>query len=425
MPTPNLPPGFDFTDPDIYAERLPVEELAEMRRLAPIWWNEQPLGQGGFDDGGFWVVTKHKDVKEVSLRSDVFSSQEKTAIPRYRDGSIAQQIDQGKFVLLNMDAPHHTHLRKIISRAFTPRAVEKLRDDLAERARTIVGAAAAERSGDFVEQVSCELPMQAIAGLMGVPQEDRKKLFDWSNQMVGDQDPEFASNDAISASVQLIMYSMNMAAERSANPGEDLVTKLVQADVEGHKLSDDEFGFFVVLLAVAGNETTRNSITQGMMAFADFPHQWELFKKQRPVTAADEIVRWATPVTSFQRTALEDTELSGVEIKKGQRVVMFYRSANFDEDVFDEPFTFNILRDPNPHVGFGGTGAHYCIGANLARMTIDLMFNAIADEMPDLTSLAKPERLRSGWLNGIKHWQVDYLGAGAKCPVAHQQRDSQ
>ncbi|KAA0109709.1 MAG: steroid C27-monooxygenase [Mycobacterium sp.] len=418
MPTPDLPTGFDFTDPDIYAERLPVDELAQMRKVAPIWWNEQPLDKGGFGDGGFWVVTKHKDVKEVSRRSDVFSSLEKTALPRYADGTVQAQIDSGKFVLLNMDAPHHTHLRKIVSRAFTPRAVEQLRADLAERAREIAAAARAEGRGDFVEQVSCELPLQAIAGLMGVPQEDRMKLFHWSNQMVGDQDPEFANNDAISASVELITYGMQMAAEKSANPTDDLVTKLVQADVEGHKLSDDEFGFFVILLAVAGNETTRNSITQGMMAFTDFPDQWELFKRERPGTAADEIVRWATPVTSFQRTALEDTELDGVPIKKGQRVVMFYRSANFDEEVFDDPFTFNILRDPNPHVGFGGTGAHYCIGANLARMTIDLMFNAIADAMPDITPLEKPERLRSGWLNGIKHWQVDYAGA-TRQPVAH------
>ena len=147
------------------------------------------------------------------------------------------------------------------------------------------------------------------------------------------------------------------------------------------------------------------------MAFTEFPDQWELFKKERPATAADEIVRWATPVTSFQRTALEDTELSGVKITKGERVVMFYRSANFDEDVFDDPYSFNILRDPNPHMGFGGTGAHYCIGANLARMTIDLIFDAIANRMPDLTPISPPERLRSGWLNGIKHWQVDYQGA--------------
>jgi cholest-4-en-3-one 26-monooxygenase len=417
MASPDLPPGFDFTDPDIYAERLPVEELAHMRKVAPIWWNEQPVGIGGFDDGGFWVVTKHKDVKEVSLRSDVFSSLEKTALPRYKDGTVDEQIDRGKFVLLNMDAPHHTHLRKIVSRAFTPRAVERLRQELSDRAKDIVEKAAAEGSGDFVEQVSCELPLQAIAGLMGVPQEDRMKLFHWSNQMVGDQDPEFANNDAITASMELIMYGMKLAAERADMPGEDLVTKLVQADVEGHKLSDDELGFFVILLAVAGNETTRNSITQGMMAFTEFPAQWELFKKERPVTAADEIVRWATPVTSFQRTALEDTELAGVKIKKGERVVMFYRSANFDEDVFDDPYAFNILRDPNPHVGFGGTGAHYCIGANLARMTIDLIFNAIADGMPNLTPISPPERLRSGWLNGIKHWQVDYVGA-AKQAVA-------
>jgi len=421
MPSPNLPAGFDFTDPDIYAERLPIAELAEMRKVAPIWWNEQPEGIGGFGDGGYWVVTKHKDVKEVSRRSDVFSSQEKTALPRYAEGASRDQIDASRgIVLLNMDAPHHTHLRKIISRAFTPRAIELLRADLAERARDIAAKAAAEGSGDFVEQVSCELPLQAIAGLMGVPQDERKKLFDWSNQLVGDQDPEFASNDGMTASAELMMYGMQLAAERADSPAEDLVTKLIQADVEGHKLSDDEFGFFVIILAVAGNETTRNSITQGMMAFTDHPDQWELFKRERPATAADEIVRWATPVTSFQRTALEDTELGGVAIKKGQRVVMFYRSANFDEEVFDDPYEFDILRDPNPHVGFGGTGAHYCIGANLARMTIDLMFNAIADAMPDLTSLAKPERLRSGWLNGIKHWQVDYSGQSAgKQPVAH------
>jgi cholest-4-en-3-one 26-monooxygenase len=418
MPSPDLPPGFDFTDPDIYAERLPVEELAHMRKVAPIWWNEQPKGVGAFGDGGYWVVTKHKDVKEVSRRSDVFSSNAKTALPRYREDADPESLERGKVVLLNQDAPHHTHLRKIISRAFTPRSIECLREELDQRAQNIVKAAAAEGSGDFVEQVSCELPLQAIAGLMGVPLDDRKKLFDWSNQMVGEMDPEFANNDGLTASVELITYGMQLAAERADKPGEDLVTKLVQADVEGHKLSEDEFGFFVILLAVAGNETTRNSITQGMMAFTEFPDQWELFKKERPATAADEIVRWATPVTSFQRTALEDIELSGVKIEKGQRVVMFYRSANFDEDVFDDPYSFNILRDPNPHVGFGGTGAHYCIGANLARMTIDLIFNAIADQMPDLTPISPPERLRSGWLNGIKHWQVDYQGA-SKRPASH------
>ncbi len=241
-------------------------------------------------------------------------------------------------------------------------------------------------------------------------------LFRWSNEMTGEDDPEYAHIDAKASSAELITYAMKLAEEKAKNPGDDIVTTLINADIEGEKLSDDEFGFFVVMLAVAGNETTRNSITHGMIAFADNPDQWELYKKERPETAADEIVRWATPVTCFQRTALEDYELSGVTIKKGQRVVMFYRSANFDEEVFEDPHTFNIMRDPNPHVGFGGTGAHYCIGANLAKMTIDLIFNAVADHMPDLTPISAPVRLRSGWLNGIKHWQVDYTGT---CPVAN------
>ena len=203
---------------------------------------------------------------------------------------------------------------------------------------------------------------------------------------------------------------MKMAEERAKNPTDDIVTTLIEADIEGEKLSDDEFGFFVVMLAVAGNETTRNSITHGMVAFSQNPDQWELYKKERPDTAADEIVRWATPVSAFQRTALSDTELGGVKIKKGDRVVMSYRSANFDDEVFEDPHTFDILRNPNPHVGFGGTGAHYCIGANLAKMTINLIFNAVADHMPDLKPTGEPERLKSGWLNGIKHWQVDYTG---------------
>jgi len=417
MACPNLPAGFDFTDPDIYCERLPVEELAELRRTAPIWWNDQPIGKGGFNDGGFWVVTKHKDVKEVSLRSDIFSTYQNTALPRYPDDVERENIDAARASLLNMDAPHHTRLRKIISRAFTPRAVGRLRGELNERAQAIVKSAAAQGSGDFVEQVAHELPLQAIAGLLGVPSQDRANLFRWSDEMTGSEDPEYADSDGQASSIQVLGYAMEMADIKAKNPGDDIVTTLVQADIDGEKLSDAEFGFFVLTLAVAGNETTRHSITEGMMAFNDFPDQWDLYKRLRPDSAADEIIRWATPITAFQRTALEDTELSGVQIAKGQRVVMFYRSANFDDDVFDHPHTFDILRNPNPHVGFGGTGAHYCIGANLARMTISLIFSAIADHMPDLKPISAPERLRSGWLNGIKHWQVDYGGGAAACPA--------
>jgi cholest-4-en-3-one 26-monooxygenase len=407
---------FDFLDPDVNLVGLPVTELAELRESEPIHWVDVPDGCGGFEDNGYWILTKHADVKEVSRRSDVFSSWENGAIPTWPKEMTRENVELQRSVMLNMDAPHHTRLRKIISRGFTPRAIGRLEAELAQRAENIAKNAAAAGSGDFVEQVSCELPLQAIAGLLGVPQDDRDKLFRWSNEMTGGEDPEYADVDPAQSSMELIMYAMAMADERGNNPTDDIVTTLIQADIDGEKLSDDEFGFFVIMLAVAGNETTRNSITHGMIAFANNPDQWELFKRERPPTTADEIVRWATPVSAFQRTANEDTELNGVQIKKGQRLVMSYRSANFDEEVFDNPSSFNILRDPNPHVGFGGTGAHYCIGANLARMTINLIFNAVADHMPDLTPLSTPERLRSGWLNGIKHWQVDYTGKSA---VAH------
>jgi cholest-4-en-3-one 26-monooxygenase len=413
MAPPNLSPEFDFLDPEVNLAGLPVAELAELRASEPIHWVDVPGGTGGFCDTGYWLVTKHSDVKEVSRRSDVFSSWENGAIPVWPKEMTRESVELQRSVMLNMDAPHHTRLRKIISRGFTPRAIGRLEAELAQRAQNIAKSAASEGRGDFVEQVSCDLPLQAIAGLLGVPQEDRDKLFRWSNEMTGGEDPEFADVDPAQSSMELIMYAMAMADDRGKNPTDDIVTTLIQADIDGEKLSDDEFGFFVIMLAVAGNETTRNSITHGMIALASNPDQWELYKRERPSTTADEIIRWATPVSAFQRTANQDTELSGVQIKKGQRLVMSYRSANFDEDVFESPHTFNILRDPNPHVGFGGTGAHFCIGANLARMTINLIFNAVADHMPDLKPIGEPERLRSGWLNGIKHWQVDYTGAGA------------
>jgi len=201
---------------------------------------------------------------------------------------------------------------------------------------------------------------------------------------------------------------MAMADDRRKNPQDDLVTKLITADVDGHALGDDEFGYFTIILTVAGNETTRNAITHGMNAFFENPDQWELYKRERPECAVDEIIRWATPVSVFQRTALNDVEVGGQQVKKGERVGLFYASANFDTDVFDDPHRFDITRSPNPHLSFGGHGAHYCIGANLARMEVDLIFNAIADIMPDISKAAEPRRLRHAWINGIKELRVDY-----------------
>ncbi len=417
MALPQLPDGFDVNDPDLYAQRLPRAEWDELRRTAPIWWQAQPTGRDGFHDSGHWVLTRHAEVKEVSRNDAMFSAYENTAIIRFSEGIEREQIEMQRVILLNMDAPQHTRMRAIISRGFTPRAVNGLREALDARAKNIVQTALSSGAGEFVRDVACELPLQAIAELLGVPQEDRGKIFDWSNRMVSYDDPDYDPEDGNTAVFEMLSYFMAVAEERKANPASDIVTKLVTADIDGQELTSDEFGFFTILLSVAGNETTRNAISHGMVAFMEHPEQWELYKRERPETMADEIVRWSTPVVVFQRTAKQDVVLGGQQIKQGDRVGLYYAAANFDPEVFDDPYTFDIMRDPNPHLGFGGTGAHYCIGANLARMEINLIFNAIADHLPDISLLGDPKRLRSGWLNGIKELPVQYSTGG--CPVAH------
>ena len=401
--------GFDFTDPDVLLHGMPITEFAELRKTAPIWWNEQPSHSNIFDDGGYWVISKHQHIKEISRDNDVWSTNAKGAVMRLPDGITADQLDLTKALLINHDPPEHTRLRKLVSRLFTPRSVAALEETLAQSAREIVAAAAEKDSGNFVDDIAMRLPLLAIADLLGVPEADREKLFHWTNSIMNTDDPDFDSDPAM-ANAELMGYAYTMAEERRRCPADDIVTRLVQADIDGESLGETEFAFFVILLAVAGNETTRNAMTHGINAFAEHPDQWELYKRQRPETAVDEIVRWATPVHCFQRTAKVDTELGGVAISKGQRVGLFYSSANYDEEVFDRPFSFDILRDPNPHLAFGGQGTHYCIGANLARMEIRLIFDEIANQLPDITRMAKPRRLRSGWINGVKDLQVAYHG---------------
>jgi cholest-4-en-3-one 26-monooxygenase len=410
---PALPEGFDFTDPDLLQHRVPLPEFAELRATEPVHWVPQHPGIAGFADEGYWAVTRHADVKHVSTHPELFSSHTNTAVIRFNETITRDQIEVQKLIMLNMDPPEHTRVRQIVQRGFTPRAVRSLEEALRGRARTIVETAQAgakdDGSFDFVTNIAVELPLQAIAELIGVPQEDRAKIFDWSNKMAAYDDPEYAITEEIGAeaAMEIVSYAMNLAAARKECPAKDIVSQLVAAEDEGN-LSNDEFGFFVILLAVAGNETTRNAISHGMHAFLTHPEQWELYKRERPQTAAEEIVRWATPVVSFQRTATQDLELGGQQIKKGDRVGLFYSSANNDPEVFDEPERFDITRDPNPHLGFGGGGPHFCLGKSLAVMEINLIFHAIADVLPDLRLAGDPRRLRSAWLNGIKELQVSH-----------------
>jgi cholest-4-en-3-one 26-monooxygenase len=409
MTCPALPDGFDFTDPDINQTRVPLPEFALLRQTEPVRWIPQQPGTTGFDDGGYWAVTRHADVKEVSVHPETFSSNTNTAIIRFNPAVDRIALDGQKLIMLNMDPPEHTRLRQIVQRGFTPRAINAMQDALRDRAERIVAAARKDGTGDFVRDIACELPLQAIAELIGVPQEDRARIFEWTNQMVSYDDPELAITPEVgtNSAAELMMYAMGIAEQRKGCPAHDIVTQLVGAEGEGN-LSSDEFGFFVLLLAVAGNETTRNASSHGIHALLTHPEQWELYKERRPQTAADEIVRWATPVMAFQRTATRDVELGGAKISEGQRVGIFYSSANNDPEVFDRPEEFDILRDPNPHLGFGGGGPHFCLGANLARLELDLIFNAIADTVPGIRLAGEPRRLRSSWLNGIKELRVQY-----------------
>jgi cholest-4-en-3-one 26-monooxygenase len=407
-------PGVDFTDPDLLWAGVPHDEFRAQRETAPVHWVEQEQaardGMSAESGNGYWALTRHADVAAVSKNSKVFSSWENGAIIRFPAGIEREMVEMQRVIIINQDAPEHTHTRRIVSRAFTPRAVGGLDQIMHERAAQIVRTAVEKGEVDFVTEVAAELPLQLIADLLGVPQEDRGKLFEWSNAMMSGEDPEFEGQNDIAAA-EILGYAMGMAADRLANPREDLVTQLVHADKDGRGLTEDEFGYFVIALTVAGNETTRNAMSHGMNAFLDHPEQWETFKRERPTaTMVDEVIRWATPVNVFQRTALEDIEIGGVQVAKGQRVGLFYSAANFDPEVFTDPYAFDVHRDPNPHLSFGGHGAHYCIGANLARMEVGAIFNALADLAPRVTRVTEADRLRHSWINGIKHLRVE-LGA--------------
>jgi cholest-4-en-3-one 26-monooxygenase len=399
----------DLYSLDQYERELPLEQLKRLRNEAPVFRHDDPE-----QPEGYWALTRHADVEFVSRNADVFSSYEKSALISEFP---TEQLDQLRLLMLNQDPPQHTRTRSLVNRGFTPRMIGQLEQRIYNVCCEIIDNAVRQGEGDFVTLCAAELPLILIADLMGVPLEDRHKVFDWSNRMVGANDPEYGvtPEEAQSASIEMFMYANELAEKKRLEPKDDIVTKLLQPDEGGDVLSELEFDSFFMLLAVAGNETTRNAITGGMYALIKNPEQWEQLKNDHALlpTAADEIVRYVSPVMHFRRQATRDVEVGGVTIKKGDKVVIYYTSANRDESVFDNPDTFDITRDPNPHLGFGGGGPHFCLGRHLAKLEIEQLFKALIERVDRVELVSEPRRLRSNFINGIKEMQVRFIPKGA------------
>jgi cholest-4-en-3-one 26-monooxygenase len=392
----------NLLDPDVFREGRHHEMFKVLRQQDPVHLHEDP------DDQDFWCITRHADLITVNRDYEVFSSAEQgISIPDIPpEGSMVREM------MLYMDPPRHTRYRLLVNKGFTPRMIGLLETGLRTKAAMIVDNVIERGECDFVTDLAAELPLQAIAELMGVPQEDRHKLFDWSNRMIGIDDPEYEGDrdSGTEAAAELYMYANSLAAEKRENPLDDIVSRLLGSEIDGDKLSETEFDMFFMLLAVAGNETTRNATAHGMKALMDNPDQFEKLRNNPELldSAIEEIVRWATPVLHFRRTAMSDYELAGKQIKQGDKVVMWHISANRDETVFDDPFRFDIERNPNEHIGFGGGGPHFCLGANLARMELRIIFEELVTRLPDMEPAGECEYLRSNFIGGIKHLPVRY-----------------
>ncbi len=322
------------------------------------------------------------------------------------------ELEMQRLMMLNMDPPQHTRQRSFVNRGFTPRMIGRLEKHIREICDTLIDEVVPRGEADFVTDIAAPLPLHVICELVGAPPEDRGWIFELSNKMVGFDDPEFRSapEEGLQAAAEIYAYAGQLAARRREQPADDIVTRLLQPDDAGQVLTTDEFNLFFLLLTVAGSETTRNAASGGMLAFFEHPAQWERLLADPGLipTAAEEIVRWVSPVNLFRRTAICDTELGGQAIAEGDKVVVFYAAANRDEDVFADPQEFDIARDPNPHIGFGGGGPHFCLGRHLAALELRVLLQTLAERMPDIALDSEVSRLRSNFLNGIKHMPVRF-----------------
>ena len=402
------PSDVDLANRDNFVPAVPHEMLAVLRREAPVFWHDETEGKG------FWAVTRYEDVVNVNRDNETYSSARGSALITDLD---EQDLAQQRLMMLNMDPPMHTRYRLLVNKGFTPRTVGRLEERARELVNEIIDQVSEKGECDFVTDVAAELPLQMIAEIMGVPQEDRHLVFDWSNRMIGSEDPEYGvtAEAAQQASLELYAYANQLAGQKRAAPSDDVISVLLGADVDGERLSELEFDLFFLLLSVAGNETTRNLISHGTLALIEHPDERAKLLADPTLlpSAIEEMLRWATPVMHFRRTAARDTEIGGQPIAEGDKVVIWYISANRDEAVFADPYRFDIARSPNEHVSFGGGGPHFCLGANLARLEIRVMFEELLRRIPDMELAGPVQRLRSNFINGLKHMPVRFTPAPA------------
>jgi cytochrome P450 len=397
---------------DDFADAVPHETFALLRREAPVWWYDWPHGRG------FWCVTKHADVVSISRDTKTFTSEQ---------GANLEDLDEeqraARQSMLETDPPRHTRLRGLVGPPFTPRAVKAYELALRELTAAVLDRALPLGEFDFVEEIAKQLPIRVLARLLGAPDEDTDPLIAWGDRMIGNTDPELADvlHDSPEseryrllpfrspAALELFEYGHRLAAERRREPSDDLVSKLVHAEIDGERLTEREFDTMFLLLVVAGNETTRQAIAHGMLALAERRDQWDRLREDPELVwtaGADEILRWSSPVLHFRRTATRDVELRGQAIRAGDKVVVWYVSANFDEDVFEDPLRFDVGRRPNAHVTFGGGGPHYCLGAHLAKLEVQVMFDMLLPRLAGVELLGCPERMRTNFTNALKRMPV-------------------
>jgi cytochrome P450 len=398
----------DLASHDEFVDGVPHEYFALLRREDPVHWNDEP------DGPGFWAITRHAHINEVHRDWQTFSSE--------RGGTSLEDIEpeniEPRKSMIDMDPPRHNQLRAIVNKRFTPKAVQRYADYIRDLIRKILDDALPMGEFDFVREVAAELPMRVFAEMLGAPLEDRRYIVELGDRLLGASDPEYQDAAELEknrhlpfsspVSLEMFEYGRKLARSRRADPRDDIVTALVQAEIDGVPLTEREYDVYFLLLATAGNETTRHTISHGLLALIENPEQLERLRRDPSLyaSAADEILRWATPVHHFRRTATRDVEFHGKLIKENDKVATWLVSGNRDEDVFEAPDTFDVARDPNPHQSFGPGGVHFCTGAHLAKLETRIAFEEMLPRLRHVELAGPVDRLRSNFFNGIKRMPV-------------------